>query len=299
MSATLDLAYTIALLATLWLTGISIGTAHDLRRAELGRRRSGVFARLVVLDVVVVPLVVVGLVAFVSVPAPYAAGLLIVGSASAGPLGLKTTQLAKGDLPLAIGLVVVLELLNIVAMPVWAAILHPGAGVLPIVEIVRVLVIGILLPLLVGSAIRAWRPATAATLTRWTAVGSSAGLALLIATVVLRDGSHVLGALGSGVPVVAIATILVVIGLGWLAGGPDQGTRRTGAMVSSVRANLPALVVATAAFGATAPAVSAIVVFGLCSVVLVPLAALLIAGRGTAYEAVGAGPSPSRSAPTS
>ena len=152
------LAYAIALIATLWLTAISLGMAHDLRDVEVGRRRPGLFARLVVLDIVVVPLVVVALVWLLGVPAPYAQGLLIVGAAAAGPLGLKTTQLAKGDLPLAIGLVIVLELLNIVAMPVWAAILQPGIGAHPIGEIVRTLVVGILLPLLVGFAIRAWLP---------------------------------------------------------------------------------------------------------------------------------------------
>ena len=121
----------------------------------------------------------------------------------------------------------------------------------------------------------------------------------LIAIVLVRDGPTVVGAVGSGVPAVAIASILIVMVLGWLAGGPDPASRRTGALVSSVRANLPALAVATTAFGASAPAVSAIVVFGLCSVVLVPIAALVIGERRTAYDALGAGSSPSRSAPTS
>ena len=299
MSATLDLAYAVALIATLWLTAISLGMAHDLRDMAVGRRRRALVARLVVLDSVVVPLVVVALVALLGVPAPYAQGLLIVGAAAAGPLGLKTTQLARGDVPLAIGLVVVLELLNLVTMPAWTAVFFPGVGALPLAEIVRTLALGILVPLLIGFAIRARLPGVARATARGAAVASSIALATLVAIVVVRDGTALIDALGSGVPAVAVAAVLIAMVLGWWAGGPDPASRRTGAFVSSVRANAPALAVATTAFGATSPAVSAIVVFGLCSVVLVPVAAFAIGERRTAYDRLGAGSSRSRSAPTS
>lgn len=299
MPATLDLAYTLALTITLWATSIGLGAGHDPRLVGTAVRRRALFARLVVLDVVVVPLVVAALVRLVPVPPDDAIGLLIVGAAAAGPLGLKTVQLARADVPLAIGLVIVLELLNIVAMPVWAAILVPGVGALPFVEIARTLVLGVLLPLLLGFAIRRKAPGRAGLVERRSTTVSSIGLAIVIGIVVLRDGSAVVAAFRSGVPAVAVGTILIAMVLGWWLGGPDPSSRRTGACVSSVRANLPALAVATTAFGVAAPAVSAIVVFGLCSVVLVPLAALVLGARQTDYDRLGAGSRRSRSAPTS
>jgi hypothetical protein len=58
-----------AILVTLWATGV---------------------------DVVLVPIVVWLLTIVAAVPSGYATGLLIVGAASAGPLGLKVVQRARG-----------------------------------------------------------------------------------------------------------------------------------------------------------------------------------------------------------
>lgn len=299
MPATLDLAYTVALAVTLWATSIGLAAGHDPRDVGAAMRRRAMFARLVVLDVVGVPLVVAALVRLVSVPPDDAVGLLIVGAAAAGPLGLKTVQLARADVPLAIGLVIVLELLNLVAMPIWAAILVPGVSALPIVDIARTLLLGVLLPLILGFVIHRRAPGRSALVARQATTISSIGLAVVIATVVLRDGSAVMAAFGSGVPAVAVGTTLIAMALGWWLGGPDPASRRSGACVSSVRANLPALAVATTAFGAASPAVSAIVVFGLCALVIVPAAAVVLGRSAGAYEAVGVGPSRSRSAETS
>jgi bile acid:Na+ symporter, BASS family len=298
---TLGTAYGVAIVVTLWATSIGLGASHDLRAVGAGLRRRGLFARLIVLDVVVVPLVVVGLVRLLAVPTEYALGLFIVGTASAGPLGLKTAQLARGDIPLAIALVIALELTNIVAMPIWAAALIPSGSVLPLVEIWRTLILGILLPLLIGFSIHAWTPRRAEAIGRWAMLVSTVALAALIGIVLVRDGPAVPGAFGSGVPGVAVGTILVAIGLGWWVGGPDPASRRTAAVVSSVRANTVALVVAGTAFGVAAPATSAIVVFGLFSIVTVPVAAAVLGHvpSPATYDPRRGDPSPSRSAPTS
>jgi hypothetical protein len=53
--------------------------------------------------------------------------LATLGTGSAG--GIKASQLAKNaDLPLAVSLVVVLELVNIVSVPVWAGQVVSGAS---------------------------------------------------------------------------------------------------------------------------------------------------------------------------
>jgi bile acid:Na+ symporter, BASS family len=301
VNAALEAAYAAALALTLWTTALGIGASHDLGSLRSGLERRGLFGRLLVLDIIIVPLIVLGLVRLLSVPNDLAVGLLIVGAAAAGPLGLKTAQLARGDVPLAIALVIVLELLNIVVMPIWAAVAIPGIVALPLAEILRTLIVGVLVPLSVGLAIRAWAPRFAPRVSRWATPVSTIGLAVLIAIVLTRDGAAVADATFSAVPAVAVATILAAMTLGWWFGGPDAASRRTAAMVSSVRANAVALAVSTTAVGASAPATSAIVVFGLCSFAVVPAVAAVLGWRSrrVAYEADGPAPSPSRSAPTS
>jgi predicted Na+-dependent transporter len=49
------------------------------------------------------------LVELLSIPDEYAIGLLLVGFASAGPLGIKAAQIAGADVACAVSLVVVLE----------------------------------------------------------------------------------------------------------------------------------------------------------------------------------------------
>jgi bile acid:Na+ symporter, BASS family len=121
----LDQFYQVALVVTLWITGLGLGMSFRPSQILRALRQGGLFARAAVLDVVLVPLVIWGLAQAFSVPDRYATGLLLVGMASAGPLGIKAAQLARADLPYAIALVVVLEAANAVAIPVWVALLLP------------------------------------------------------------------------------------------------------------------------------------------------------------------------------
>jgi bile acid:Na+ symporter, BASS family len=268
----------IAILVTLWATAIALGASHDPRAVRVALERRGLFVRVLVLDLVIVPLVVAGHVRVLSVPTDYAIGLLIVGTASAGPLGLKTSAIARGDLPLAIALVITLELANVVVMPVWAAVILPGGVNPPIVEIWRTLILGILLPLVIGFAIHGWAPGRSLSVSRWAGRLSSVGLAVVVVALVLRDGPLLVDAIGSGVLGLSVGTIVTAFALGWWFGGPDAAARRTAAHVSSFRANTLALAVTSTAFGTADPATSAVVVFGLCSVVLVTAAALVVPG---------------------
>jgi hypothetical protein len=127
----LDQFYQVALVLTLWITGLGLGMSFGPGQILRTLRRGGLFARAAVLDVVIVPLLVWGLVHALSVPGHFATGLLLVGVASAGPLGIKAAQLAGADLSYAIALVVVLEATNAVAIPVAPAKLgtHPRGAV--------------------------------------------------------------------------------------------------------------------------------------------------------------------------
>lgn len=277
MDRSLDQLYQVALALTLWITGLGLGMSFGLGQILRTLRRGGLFARATVLDVVIVPLLVWGLVQAFSIPDHYATGLLLVGVASAGPLGIKAAQLARADLPYAIALVVVLEAANVVAIPVWVALLLPPGVQVPMWPVVRTLLLLVLAPLAVGMAVRARRPPTAARLAQLAAPLSTVGLLVVIAIVLARYARIVLDVFVAVGPA-ALTAVLLALLLGWLLGGPGRPTRAATSLVTGVRANGPALAIAQASFPSLAAVSVAIVAFGIFSVLL-PVSFAIVAGR--------------------
>jgi BASS family bile acid:Na+ symporter len=273
----LDQFYQVALALTLWITGLGLGMSFGPRLILRTLRRGGLFARATVLDVVIVPLMVWGLVEAFSIPDHYATGLLLVGVASAGALGIKAAQLARADLPYAIALVVVLEAANVIAIPVWVALLMPPGVQVPMWPVVRTLLLLVLAPLAVGMAVRARRPPTAARLARLAAPLSTVGLLVVIAIVLARYARIVLDAFVTVGPA-ALTAVLLALLLGWLLGGPARPTRAATSLVTGVRANGPALAIAQASFPSLAAVSVAIVAFAMFSVLL-PVSFAIVAGR--------------------
>jgi predicted Na+-dependent transporter len=273
----LDQLYQVALVLTLWITGLGLGMSFGPRQILRTLRRGGLFVRATVLDVVIVPLLVWGLVQAFSIPDHYATGLLLVGVASAGPLGIKAAQLARADLPYAIALVVVLEAANVVAIPVWVALLMPPGVQVPMWPVVRTLLLLVLVPLAVGMAVRARRPPTAARLAQLAAPLSTVGLLVVIAIVLARYARIVLDAFVAVGPA-ALTAVLLALLLGWLLGGPARPTRAATSLVTGVRASGPALAIAQASFPSLAAVSVAIVAFGMFSVLL-PVSFAIVAGR--------------------
>jgi predicted Na+-dependent transporter len=137
-------------------------------------------------------------------------------------------------------------------------------------------VLGVLLPLLVGMAIRMRYPDRARPWASALGRVSALGFVAVVAVAVARDIGELAEA-ASEVWIVAAVTASAALLLGWSVGYPGRDARATAALVTSVRANAPAPAVASGAYGLTSEAASAIVAFAIASlliagVVAVPLA---------------------------
>jgi BASS family bile acid:Na+ symporter len=273
----LDPLYQVALALTLWITGLGLGMSFGPRQILRTLRRGGLFARAAVLDILLLPLLIWGLTRAFSVPDRYATGLLLVGMASAGPLGIKAAQLARADLPYAIALVVVLEAANAVAIPIWVALLLPPGVQVPMGPVVRTLLLLVLAPLAVGMAIRPSRPSIARRLAHWAAPLSTLGLVVVIVIVLARYAGIVAEAFAAVGPA-ALTAVLLALLLGWLLGGPARPTRAATSLVTGVRASGPALAIAQASFPSLAEVSVAIVAFGMFSILL-PVLFAVVVGR--------------------
>jgi BASS family bile acid:Na+ symporter len=206
-----------------------------------------------------------------------AAGFLIAAVCPGAPYGPPFTGIIKGDVVLAVGLMVLLAGSSAVVAPVLLHLLLPvtsGDQRLQVdtVRMARSLLFSQLLPLCLGLALHQWRPALAERLrkpaNRLSVVlnGTLLGMILIVQFQMLL-----------GIPFKAFAGMFVLVfvslAAGWLLGGPGDGSRRAMAMATSVRNVGVGLVIATASFPGT-KAVTAMTAFALFQTIVVALVAL-------------------------
>ena len=280
----LELAYGVSLVATLWVTGLGLGMSLALRDFAPVLRRLGLFGRVLVLDCLALPLVVWALVELFSVREDYAIGLLLVGVASAGPLGIKASELARADVVLAISLVAVLEAANAFVIPAWVALLLPAGASVPITPVATTLVLLVLCPLLIGLALRQWLREGVDPWVPRLALASNVGILVVIALVLIRYLPRVPESFEAGAGLVSVTVVMAALGGGWIIGSPVRSTRATTALVTGIRANGPALAIAQVSFPSRPDVSVAIVTFGLFSV-LIPLFTALFLRRRFARDA--------------
>lgn len=296
MQSVIDLV----LLATLWATAISVGAQTSL---ELGSRHSAWFARAILLNVVGAPLLT-ALLAFAFGLSPEArAALVLVGAAAGGALGLATSRLAGGDVSRSLLLILVLELGNLVLIPLWTTLLLSSWVPVPVMDVARTLLLALGLPLLVGIVVRRRVPHWAALVARTGGGLASLGLLVVISLLVIFDIGPLLDS-GRSLAVVLSGTLFITIVLlaGALLGGPGADGRAALATVSAARSSALALVIARDVYADRQEVVAAVVVIGLIGVLL-PVAAAALGGvvlrrsSGTAGSTAGLAPGPSGADP--
>lgn len=145
---------------------------------------------------IVCPAIAVLLLRLVPLDPGYATGLLLLALAPCAPFAPAMAQIARGDPAYMAAFVLLSAASTVVMMPIAAPLLIDGLSPDP-VALARPLVLFVLLPLIVGMAVRARSAAAADRVRPLVAVVTSfAGGALLVVTGVLHAGS-VLGAIGS------------------------------------------------------------------------------------------------------
>jgi BASS family bile acid:Na+ symporter len=203
--------------------------------------------RLVALSVganfLLAPLAAIALTRVLGLEEPLGIGLLLCGVAAGAPFVLKLAELARGNMPFAVGLMVVLMVLTVGYMPVVLPMLLAGVSV-DSAKIARSLVVLMLIPLGIGLAVRAWYAGAAARLAP--AIGAVSSISMIF-VIVLTTAGHfqsVLGVIGTYAVLAAVVFTAVCLGIGWVLGGPAADTRGVLALGTAQRNTAAALVVA-------------------------------------------------------
>jgi BASS family bile acid:Na+ symporter len=249
-------------------------------------------ARAVLANYVCVPAVVVGLLMLFGAAPLVAAGFLIVAVCPGAPYGPPFTALARGNVPLSVGLMVILAGSSAFVAPVLLMLLLPlMAGDQPLrvdaVKIVSTLLVTQLLPLGAGLLVRHRWPELADRLKRpATLVGTL--LNLVTFGLILAVQYTTLLAIQPTGFVGMLILLALTVAAGGLLGGPAADGRRAMAFTTGVRNVAVSLVIATASFPGT-EAVTAALAYALVQTIALALVALiwgrLAAGAGPAVAA--------------
>jgi bile acid:Na+ symporter, BASS family len=257
---------TVTLVEMMAAVGLSV-TFADLLGAARNWRLAG---RAALANYVCVPAAAVGLLLLVNPHPLVAAGFLILAVCPGAPYGPPLTAVARGNVPAAVGLMVVLAGSSALVAPLLLYALLPlvsadetlridGAGM------VATLLVTQLVPLSAGMAVRQWRPKLAERLQRPANLLSKVlnlvtiGLILVVHFQLLAE-IRPIGFVGM------LALLVASWSAGWLFGGPGGDNRKAMTLTTSLRNAGVGLVIATGAFAGTA-AVTATLAYGLFAVV--------------------------------
>ena len=201
-------------------------------------------------------------------------GLLLLGCAAGAPFLPKLAELAKGNIPFAVGTMVLLMVVTIAYVPIVLPLLLPGVTVNP-AQIAQSLVVLMLLPLAIALVVKARYEVVAARVKPWLDWLSNISLILLIGLITAANYDKVLQVLGTRGILAGFLFIAFGFGVGWLLGGTSTDIRRVLALGTAQRNIAAALVVASQSFSDPKVVVMVIVVAIIGLVTIIPAARAL------------------------
>ena len=206
----------------------------------------------------------------------FGVGLLLLGCAGGAPFLPKLAELAKGNIPFAVGGAVLLMAVTVGFMPIALPLMLPGAGVtVDPWNLACSLVPVMLLPLAAGLLLKARFGELASRVKPMLDWISNISLTLAVVLVTAVNIDKVIQVFGTRGILAGVLFVALGLGIGWLLGGPDADTRRVMALGTSQRNIGAAVVVAGESFSDPKVVVMVIVFAIVALIILVPLARAL------------------------
>ncbi|MEE8569216.1 MAG: bile acid:sodium symporter [Anaerolineales bacterium] len=200
-----------------------------------------------VANFVLVPAIAYAITILLSLESSISIGLILVSMAAGAPFLPKLVEVAKGNTPFSVGLMVLLMVVTIVYLPLVLPLVIESVEVNPL-DIARSLIIMMLIPLGIGLFIKA-RYEDAAEKIRPTFASASniAILALIVLGVVLKFESMI-ALVGSKGLLAALLFVAGALLAGYFLGGKDRSIKSVMALGTGQRNISAALVVAAQNF---------------------------------------------------
>jgi BASS family bile acid:Na+ symporter len=277
----------INILVTITLIEMMVAIGLGVTFADLVgvARNMGLVTGAALANYVCVPAATVGLLLLFDAHPMVAAGFLVLAVCPGAPYGPPFAAIAKGNVAVAVGLMVILAGSSAILAPIllhYLLLLVSGSEPIKVdaTKIIFTLLLTQLVPLCVGMGLRQWRPLFADRL-RNPANMASKVLNLIAVGMILVVQFHLLKEIRLRGYVGMLVLLIASWAAGWLLGGRDTAIRKTATLTTSLRNVGVGLVIATGAFAGT-PAVTAVLVYGLLGVVGSLLLALVWSRTSTA-----------------
>jgi BASS family bile acid:Na+ symporter len=211
-----ETTYAILISLALLVNGLAVAGATPLRTLVAPLRDHRLLVRAAAIDVLVVPLVLLGPAVLLDLPTGVIAGVAIVAAASNGPIGVALTRMGRGDVPVAVALVTALGAANVVTIPVLMMILVPAAVGVPVVAIAQSLLLLLGLPLAAGALLRRAQvarrrhPEAIALTARRLGTVASVLLTVALASALAIDPRGIVAAATGPLPVIALVALALL-----------------------------------------------------------------------------------------
>ena len=270
----LSKASTFAMLSFVISSMLAMGVGLSISQIVQPLRSPRLIVVALLSNFVLMPLCAFALSRLLRLDEPLSIGMLLLGCAAGAPFLPKLAELAKGNLPFAVGTMVLLMVVTVGYLPVVLPLLLPGVAVNP-TKIAQSLVLLMLLPLGIGLALKSRYEELAARVKPALDRISNISLILLVLLITAANIDKVLEVFGTRGILAGLLFIALGFATGWLLGGPGNDTRRVLALGTAQRNIAAALVVGSQSFSDPQVVVMVIVVAIVGLVVLMPLSRAL------------------------
>ena len=254
-------AFTLIFLTT---TMAAIGLKVTSAELVSAFRDRSLMARSLVVNLILVPLVGLLLVTIVPLSQDAKVGILLLAVTPGGLNAIQFTSKTKDALCYAASLLFILTLLSVLLSPVIASFMLPVSTSFSLryETIIRILFLGVLLPLLAGLGVHRVSKRVAQILSKPVAIIGTVFFVMVIVRL-LAQRKQAMATLSKTELAAMIGFILITMIIGWLFGGPSIETRRVLATATSMRNAALCFIMATRGFPDTNVIVTVVAFSGL------------------------------------
>jgi BASS family bile acid:Na+ symporter len=262
--------------ASIMMSVLAIGLDTTLGEASyLFRRPRRLLLSVISMDVIM-PLFAIAAAFLLPLPGPVKLALIAL-SVSPVPAGFPKKAMKMGGTEAhVIGLLVAAAIIAVVFVPIAVEVIGPIFGVeihMSFSAVAGLMITTILIPLVVGMAVRLVRPQLAAGVARPLATVADGVLLVAAAVIVVAAWPQVMALARDGTIAVFVAFVVVALAAGHVLGGPNPDDRTGLAVATATRHPGVAMAIATASFpGQRLPAAAVLLYLLVSAVVFVPYA---------------------------
>lgn len=236
----------------------STGLGMTFQQVTMLWRKPGKLAKSLLAAVVLAPIAAYGVLKaaglVIELPEEAFVGVMLLSAASGSALAPKLAEKMGADIGEATSLMVTLAIMTILSAPVVVAVTMPPELTLSGADVAVTIFKSVLLPLIVGLAIRTWWVRLADIITEPLTKLSNSLLNVVIILIIVKDIDVILG-FGLGVLVMLLLLSVIYVLIGHLLGGPSLPDRITLGVSTAQRNGAIAMLVAAQAMPEAVPAI--------------------------------------------